>query len=384
MNSLFLLSVYDYTEGRRLVGLQKGNIMGGQPNTTTRTSIADRQPNGISAREELAAPTPGRRGRRGVIDSYDLGLMDLLSLDGRASTKFLAEQVGLTDATVAARLRELMDRDVVRVRAVVDWDRAGLKAPMAFFIRVSGRSVHGLADELLRDAQVLSVANVFGSADLVVRVLLADPSEAMTFADHTLGVIDGVETVMSLLDVDVVKHANGYHTGAARSGDLPTFPGVSADLDAVDVRLLGCLVDDARQSLRQIGRILEVSEHTVRARLKRLEDSGLIKIHAQIDPNAINGNQELAYVALRAQNAHVQRVIDEMVDRNDFWTVDRTVGEYNVLALAHAATREQLAEIVDEIRSGAGIERSETWALSSLQLSAFPWGRFSSPSGGDR
>src|SRR6187402_2719480 len=100
MNSLFLLSVYDYTEGRRLVGLQKGNIMGGQPNTTTRTSIDDRQPNGISAREELPATTTGRRGRRGVIDSYDLGLMDLLSLDGRASTKFLAEQVGLTDATV--------------------------------------------------------------------------------------------------------------------------------------------------------------------------------------------------------------------------------------------------------------------------------------------
>jgi DNA-binding Lrp family transcriptional regulator len=125
-----------------------------------------------------------------------------------------------------------------------------------------------------------------------------------------------------------------------------------------------------------IGRILEVSEHTVRARLKRLEDSGLIKIHAQVDPNATNGAQELAYVALRAQNSQVQHLIDEMVDRPEFWTVDRTVGEYNVLALAHAGTREQLADIVDEIRSAPGIERSETWALSSLQLSAFPWGRF--------
>jgi Lrp/AsnC family transcriptional regulator for asnA, asnC and gidA len=174
----------------------------------------------------------------------------------------------------------------------------------------------------------------------------------------------------------VVKHANGFHTGATVSGELPMFPSVSADLDTVDVRLLGCLVEDARQSLRQIGRILDVSEHTVRARLKRLEDSGLIKIHAQVDPNATNGNQELAYVALRAQNSQVQRVIDDMVDRSEFWTVDRTVGEYNVLALAHAGSREQLADIVDELRSASGIERSETWALSSLQLSAFPWGRF--------
>ena len=36
---------------------------------------------------------------------------------------------GLTDATVASRLRELIDRKILRVRAVVDWDLAGLKAP---------------------------------------------------------------------------------------------------------------------------------------------------------------------------------------------------------------------------------------------------------------
>ena len=43
-----------------------------------------------------------------------------------------------------------------------------------------------------------------------------------------------------------------------------------------------------------------------------------------------------------------------MVDRPEFWTVDRTVGEYNVLALAHAGSREQLADIVDELRSASG------------------------------
>lgn len=350
--------------------------MGGPPRTTTRSSRDDTGPNNAVAQDVTGAPTQGRRGRRGVIDTYDRGLMDLLSLDGRASTKFLAEQVGLTDATVAARLRELMARDVVRVRAVVDWDEAGLKAPMVFFIRVHGRSVHGISDELLNDPQVHSVSNVFGSADLVVRALLADPADALAFTDDTLGAIDGVEIVMSLLDVDVPKHDNGYHTGAKATGDLPSFPSPALQLDSVDERLLTCLVDDARQSLRQIGRILEVSEHTVRARLKRLEETGLIKICAQVDPGAIDASSESAFVALRAQNAQVQSTIDDMVGRSEFWTVDRTVGEYNVLALAHAGSREELADVIDRLRSAPGIERSETWAISALQLSAFPWGRF--------
>jgi DNA-binding Lrp family transcriptional regulator len=350
----------------------KVETMGGQ-SEATRTR-------GTTLRSDGSTILPGgvpqvRRGRRGVIDSYDLAIIDLLTVDGRASTKFLAGEVGLTDATVAVRLRSLMQRDIVRVRAVVDWDVAGLRSPIVFFVRVHGRSVRGIAERLMVDPQVHSVSEVFGSADLVVRVLLADPLEAMAFADETLGTIEGVDIVMSLLDVDVAKHANGFHTGGKVSGHLPAFPTASTLLDPMDSRLLECLVEDARQSLRQIARVLDVSEHTVRARMRRLEDTGLIKLCAQVDQDVSDGTGESAYLALRTQNSSVQPIIDDMVGRAEFRTVDRTVGEYNLLSYVHAASRADFADVIDRMRSSPGVERSETWPVASHQLCSFPWAR---------
>ncbi|HEU4840062.1 MAG TPA: Lrp/AsnC family transcriptional regulator [Ilumatobacteraceae bacterium] len=348
--------------------------MGGQSETITRATTR-----AGSVGEPLVsggADAPPRRGRRGVIDSFDLGIIEHLGADGRMSTKHLAELVGLTDATVAARLRSLMARDIVRVRAVVDWEVAGLRSPMVFFVRVRGRSVAGIAERLLNDPQVCSVCNVFGSADLVVRVLLADPIDAMTFAEEVLGAIDGLQIVMSLLDVDVAKHANGWHTGAKVPDQLPSFPTAGELLDAVDARLLECLVQDARQSLRQIGRFLDVSEHTVRARLRRLEDVGLVRICAQVDHEVVDGGGESAYLALRTHNAHVQPIIDLMVGQPEFRTVDRVVGEYNVLGFVAAGSRAELADAIDRMRSAPGVERGESWLVANQQLGAFPWARF--------
>jgi DNA-binding Lrp family transcriptional regulator len=347
--------------------------MGGQlPMHPTAT---DRRRN-APQRDDQVARGPSRRGRRGVIDARDLGILDILSIDARASTKYIAEQVGLTDATVAARIRELVANDVLRVRAVLDWDRAGLRSPIVFFLRVHGRSSRAVAQDLLADPQVLSVSDVFGGADIVARVLLADPADAMTFAETTLGATQGLEIVMSLLDVDVPKYINGLHAGQTPAVVIPTFPTRDELLDDVDLGMLEHLVQDARQSLRQIARSLDVSEHTVRSRLRRMEDAGLVSIRAQVDPQAINGGGESAYLALRVQNASVQEVVDDLVNREEFWSVDRTVGEYNVLALVHRETRAELAAVVDELRAGEGVERSETWMLSSMRFAEFPWGRF--------
>ena len=350
--------------------------MGGQSEAIVRSrAVTGRSRE--ARRDDGAVDTHPRRGRRGVIDAVDLAIIEQLSMDGRMSSKHLGEHVGLTDASVAARLRSLVGHDIVRVRAVVDWEVAGLRSPIVFFVRVHGRSMHGLAEQLLANPQVQSVSDVFGSADLIVRVLLADPIDAMTFAEERLGAIDGLEIVMSLLDVEIAKHANGFHTGGLPPTDVPAFPTATSLLDSLDGKLLSCLVHDGRQSLRKIGRLLDVSEHTIRARLRRLEEVGLVRICAQVDQAVMADNAGgSAYVALRAHNGRVPSIIDDLVAQDQVLTVDRTIGEYNLLALTAARSHADLANVLDHIRLTAGVERSESWFVSSQQLGSFPWAHF--------
>src|SRR4051794_18451430 len=80
-----------------------------------------RQPKGASV---LTAPPP-TRSRSEPLDSTDLRLIDLLALDGRANNRYLADQVGMTEATVASRIRSLVERRVLGITATFDWEAAG-------------------------------------------------------------------------------------------------------------------------------------------------------------------------------------------------------------------------------------------------------------------
>ena len=54
-------------------------------------------------------------------------------------------------------------------------------------------------------------------------------------------------------------------------------------IDPVDTEILRLLGENGRMSNSEISRRLEISEATVRQRIKRLIDSGALKISAQID-----------------------------------------------------------------------------------------------------
>src|SRR6478609_2665984 len=59
--------------------------------------------------------------------------------------------------------------------------------------------------------------------------------------------------------------------------------------DELDRAIIRELERDGRQPFREIGRSLGVSEATVRARYRRLTDSGLLRVVAFADPTA-HGN----------------------------------------------------------------------------------------------
>ena len=73
-----------------------------------------------------------------LLDDVDHQLVELLGTSGRTTNRVLASKVGLTEATVAARLRRLADGDVLTVRPQFDWVAAGFTVHALVFLRVKG------------------------------------------------------------------------------------------------------------------------------------------------------------------------------------------------------------------------------------------------------
>ena len=81
---------------------------------------------------------------------------------------------------------------------------------------------------------------------------------------------------------------------------LPWIP--SRTLDALDRSILAALQLDGRRPFRVIARDLDVSEGTVRTRVRKLEESGVLRILAFVDPLKL-GDALIAVLNVRVASA---------------------------------------------------------------------------------
>ena len=132
------------------------------------------------------------------------------------------------------------------------------------------------------------------------------------------------------------------------------------ELDRTDRDIIRSLERDARMSLRSVAEEIGVSLGTVSNRLKRLEDTGVIKgYRVEIDPDKVGWGLTVV-VGLRIEKGRLlelQRLIAE--DSRVLGVYDVT-GEFDSMILARAKDRSDLDDLSKTVLSMDGIMRSVT------------------------
>jgi Lrp/AsnC family transcriptional regulator, regulator for asnA, asnC and gidA len=131
-------------------------------------------------------------------------------------------------------------------------------------------------------------------------------------------------------------------------------------LDELDRALIAQLQEDGRRPFREIARTLEVSEATVRARVRRLQEAGMLRIVAFADPVAL-GHSQLALVFLTVGSGHHDAVVRALVDVDEVAYVSTVLGEADVCAQVLVRDDAALWRIVnDRLRAINGVESIRT------------------------
>jgi DNA-binding Lrp family transcriptional regulator len=301
----------------------------------------------------------------------------MLSRDGRLSNRALAADIGLTEATVASRIRTMADRRILGITAVLDWQAAGYEWDvwLEVEVEVGVRSLADLGDELAAMPGVHSVQTVFGPVDLVVHALLADRAEAIEFISDRISTVVGVRRARPNVVLETVKYTVQYARVPVSPIDLH-LPAPRIDLDQLDHRLIRALVQDGRQSNRAVARDLNVSEGTVRVRLRRLEDAGLLRIVGQSDPYLAGLVNAWAYIWVDVEAGAIRAVSRQLADMPEVTIVAVTAGRHDLLLLVATVSRTRLVElVVQEIRAVSGVRITETWEVAHTARLNFQWAR---------
>lgn len=151
------------------------------------------------------ASDSGPRLASSELDDVDQRIIALLGRDGRMPYRSIAAQLGLTEATVRARVRRLEESDSMRVVAVSDIEAAGFGLLLAIGVEVEGRSATDVATDLAAMAEVFSVSVVIGTHDIEILTVARDQDQL----DELLGRlarVAGVRRLLPSLAVNVLKN----------------------------------------------------------------------------------------------------------------------------------------------------------------------------------
>ena len=123
----------------------------------------------------------------------------------------------------------------------------------------------------------------------------------------------------------------------------------SASFDALDHEILTIVQAEGRLGVTEIGRRINLSQPAASARLKRLEQAGVITgYRAVVDPSRL-GLSIHAVLRLRTTHAHIPACLDRFAQLPEVINVYRLTGEDCFLIDVYAAHSERLETIVDSI-----------------------------------
>lgn len=131
-------------------------------------------------------------------------------------------------------------------------------------------------------------------------------------------------------------------------------------LDDLDRQLIEVLAHDARVSNRKIAGDLGVTEGTVRGRIKRLQQEGLIAFTA-ITSFGLTNSSKMAFIGIQADVENVREVAAKIADVPPINALMITMGRFNILAFCLFDTLETLIELTsDKILAIPGVHHVET------------------------
>jgi Lrp/AsnC family transcriptional regulator for asnA, asnC and gidA len=306
------------------------------------------QPAGTARNEPL---------RSGSIDDIDFKLIALLRKDGRMSTRELAGLLGLTEATVRARLRRLEETQTMRVVAMTDYRLAGFNLIASIGVQLKGRDAGAVAEDIARLPKVLDVQIVIGASDIEISVAAGERDELARLLQEIAG-IPGVSRLNTGMALDVFKFQWGWvpflYDRQPTAFNPEAIPAHNLEIDNLDRQIIDRLAQDARISNRAIARELAVTEGTIRTRIKRLLDEKIIRITAIANVDRLTKPLVALLWIDVEHSADVPHVGATLATQPQISYVATMLGRCDVLAVALVEDGDQLIayihQTIDRIR----------------------------------
>jgi len=137
-------------------------------------------------------------------------------------------------------------------------------------------------------------------------------------------------------------------------------------IDKIDKKILDILQQDGRSSASNIANEIDISIPTVTDRIKKLQDSGIIKgIHAVLDPKPLGLDVAAIITLISESSLHYKEVTKAAEKTPEVLQCLATTGKGSHMLFVVTHNSSTLEELLRKIQSWSGVIRTETQIILS-------------------
>ena len=151
--------------------------------------------------------------RKKPIDAIDSKMINLLQKDGRLSNIEMAKQLGISEATVRARLKRLMDEGFIQIVAVSNPFKLGFEITGDIYIHVDMKKVQKIIKELKKIKALWYIVMTTGSSNINAEFVVRTLEDLNDLVYSQISNIDGVRRVEISVIMNYIKR--NYEFGTA-------------------------------------------------------------------------------------------------------------------------------------------------------------------------
>ena len=146
------------------------------------------------------------------IDKIDCKIISLLQKNGRLSNTTIAKKLGISEATIRARLNRLLNEGFIQIVAVSNPIKLGFEISGIISITVDSRKLDNVMKELKKLDPVWYVVKTTGSTDIYTEFVLRSMDELNDLVYNKINKIDGVIRTETSLILEFIKRRYDWGT----------------------------------------------------------------------------------------------------------------------------------------------------------------------------
>ncbi|GAB6102125.1 Lrp/AsnC family transcriptional regulator [Thermococcus atlanticus] len=140
------------------------------------------------------------------------------------------------------------------------------------------------------------------------------------------------------------------------------------ELDALDRGILRILQEDGRISYSEMARRLGVPESTVRLRVRKLKERGVIRKFAALINPFKAGYSIVAFIAVDVEASRVKRAAEELSKLPEVDVLGIATGAHDILMQVTVKDLQELESfLIEKLGRIEGIRSTETSILTSVR-----------------